>query len=104
MPDDLAAQDLAREFGRSLTSTLAPKETPFYDELIDAYGSRPQPTRKARALAVGVSPYGALAVVFFEIGKVVLEGIWSAVKPMLAGIAQELTQQILHQVSKQFEQ
>ena len=99
MPNDPISQDLAREFGRSLTSTWAPKESPFYDELIDAH-SGPKQNQKDRALAFGVSPDGALALVFFEIGKVVLEGIWSAAKPMLAGIAKNSTDELRTQLSK----
>jgi len=103
MSNELDYQDLGRDFGRVLTSTLAPQESPFYDELVDAY-NKPHPTRKDRTLAFGVSPDGALALVFFEIGKVVLEGVWSAVKPMLAGIAQDSTAELRIQLSKKLKE
>src|SRR5581483_9697983 len=83
-----ADDELALEFGRVLTEQISPDEGPFYDELITAYRS-PIPARRDRTLAFGVSPDSVLALALLEVGKVVLQGIWSVLQPMLSGLVHD---------------
>src|SRR6185503_13325672 len=99
MTIDFRDENLAREFGRNLTEEIAPLESEFYDELIDARG-RPSKAPKDRALAFGVSPTGALAVVLFEVGKVVLQAIWTVAQPALTNLAKDAADQLQTDLSK----
>ena len=85
--------------GRSLTAEIAPQESPFYDELIQAYRN-PKPARKDRSLAFGVSPDSVIAIALLEIGKIVLQGIWSAAQPMLSGLLQDSASELRAQLGE----
>ncbi|OBZ94330.1 hypothetical protein ADU59_16765 [Pararhizobium polonicum] len=81
--------DLAREFGRYMTADIAPEESPFYDEIIDAYSTTPK-AKKDRTLAFGTSPGGVImAIVLMDVGKIVVQSLWAIAQPMLVGVAQD---------------
>jgi hypothetical protein len=104
MAVDFTNEELIRELGKTLTAEIAPAESPFYDELVDAY-SRPQTARKDRTLGFGVSPAdGVLAIALFEIGKVVLQAVWVAAQPMLTGIVQDTANELHANLSEKIKQ
>lgn len=91
---------LARDFGRQLTTELAPAEAPFFDELVDAH-QRPRRSRRDHKLAFGVSAEGGvIAVALYEIGKVALQAIWVAIQPILSGLADDAAKQFRESFGK----
>ncbi|MDO6967123.1 hypothetical protein [Rhizobium alvei] len=80
---------LGKEFGRALTQKLAPAESEFYDELVDAY-SRPASSKRDHALAFGGSGDGpVIAVVLANVGAIVIRELWRLAQPAIAQLAEE---------------
>jgi hypothetical protein len=87
---DATNAELAREFGRNLTEIFAPSEIPFYDEVIEAYAHQRAKKEKDHTLGLGTESHEVIvAVVLAEVGKIVVQGLWAATQPILAGVAQD---------------
>jgi hypothetical protein len=100
-PSDVA---FFREMGRALTAEISPTELPFYDELLDSR-DRPASKKRDEQLAFGISPeHAGIAVILFEVGKVILEGIWTAARSLLAGLAKDVEAQVRAQLSEKIDQ
>ncbi len=99
MPEDYSTDELSRELARNLTAEIAPQESQFFDELVDAY-SRPKPAIKDRSLAFGISPEGVIAVALVEVGKAIIQEIWEAAKPMLKDLLQEGTADVRAEIGQ----
>jgi hypothetical protein len=98
MTTDQDFAGLTREFGRSLTELVSPEEVPFFDELMDAH-ERPTKAKKDRALAFGIDEV-AVVVALSDVGRVVLKGLWDAIQPSVAGVAQDAANEIRSEVGE----
>lgn len=94
MSDYDDVENLAREFGRTAVLAVAPEESQFYDEVIDIE-TQPKRFQKDYELGFGAA-IGDLAVpaLLFAAGKIVIEALWAAVQPSIAGLARDAADEL----------